>query len=535
MLKLFGLEGEPSLARLALIVRGADTARPDLAPEAAGLHAISLGLSALAGDDDHGMIAKAFNIYDGLFAYIRFARAGTSQLAGQGGMTGMTTIDQTAPAQAAAPTFNEAFKVWFKIGCLSFGGPAGQIAMMHRVLVDEKKWIDEPRFLHALNFSMLTPGPEAQKLATYIGWLLHGVRGGLVAGILFVVPGALVMLGLSLLYALGRGVPVIDGALFGIKAAVLVIVVEALIRIGRRALKTSFVVRHCRRCLCRHLLFRVAVSDHRDRRGTGRLPCARSSPALLNLKDDVGALAPPVPDRWRRAATAAVVGLAAWWAPVVLAIAVLGSNHVLVSVGLFFSKLAVVSFGGAYALLAYMAQQAVETHHWMTAPEMVDGLGLAETTPGPLILVTQFVGFLAGFRDAAPFPPVAAGILAAVMTTWVTFTPSMLWVFVGAPFVEQLRSNKLLSGALAAITAAVVGVILNLTVWFALHVLFGQVTERHTGFLRWYSFDPLGLDLKTLALAVIAGVLAFRFHRSLIEVVAVMAALGVAVRLVLGP
>jgi len=447
----------------------------------------------------------------------------------------MTTMDQTAPAQAAAPTFNEAFKVWFKIGCLSFGGPAGQIAMMHRVLVDEKKWIDEPRFLHALNFSMLTPGPEAQKLATYIGWLLHGVRGGLAAGILFVLPGALVMLGLSLLYALGRGVPVIDGALFGIKAAVLVIVVEALIRIGRRALKTSLLLGIAGAAFVGIFFFALPFPIIVIAAALAGFLGARSSPALLGLKDDVGTLAPPVPDRWRQAGTAAVVGLAAWWAPVVLAIVLLGSNHVLVSVGLFFSKLAVVSFGGAYALLAYMAQQAVETHHWMTAPEMVDGLGLAETTPGPLILVTQFVGFLAGFRDAAPFPPVTAGILAAVMTTWVTFTPSMLWVFVGAPFVEQLRSNKLLSGALAAITAAVVGVILNLTVWFALHVLFGQVTERHTGVLRWYAFDPLGLDLKTLALAVIAGVLAFRFHRSLIEVVAVMAALGVAVRLVLGP
>jgi chromate transporter len=445
----------------------------------------------------------------------------------------MTTIDQ--PAQAAAPTFNEAFKVWFKIGCLSFGGPAGQIATMHRVLVDEKKWIDEARFLHALNFSMLTPGPEAQKLATYIGWLLHGVRGGLAAGILFVLPGALVMLGLSLLYAIGRGISVIDGALFGIKAAVLVIVVEALIRIGKRALKTSLLLGIAGAAFVGIFFFALPFPIIVVAAALAGFLAARSSPALLGLKDDVGTLAPPVPDRWRQAGTAAAVGLAAWWAPVALAVVLLGSNHVLVSVGLFFSKLAVVSFGGAYALLAYMAQQAVETHHWMTAPEMVDGLGLAETTPGPLILVTQFVGFLAGFRDAAPFSPVPAGILAAVMTTWVTFTPSMLWVFVGAPFVEQLRSNKLLSGALAAITAAVVGVILNLTVWFALHVLFGQVTERHTGFLRWYAFDPLGLDLKTLALAVIAGVMAFRFHRGLIEVVVVMAALGVAVRLILGP
>ena len=211
-----------------------------------------------------------------------------------------------------------------------------------------------------------------------------------------------------------------------------------------------------------------------------------------------------------------------------------GHDHVLVSIGMFFSKLAVVSFGGAYALLAYMAQQAVETHHWMTAPEMVDGLGLAETTPGPLILVTQFVGFLAGFREAAPFSPVIAGVLGAAMTTWVTFVPSMLWIFAGAPFVEQLRANRRLSGALAAITAAVVGVILNLSVWFALHVLFGQVTERHSGWLRWYAFDPLGARSEGAALAVIAAVLAFGFHRGLIEVVAVMAALGIAMRLLLG-
>src|SRR5438270_263888 len=324
----------------------------------------------------------------------------------------MTVQTETAPiGTETAPTFGEAFWLWLKIGCINFGGPAGQIAMMHRMLVDEKKWIDEPRFLHALNFCMVSPGPEAQKLATYIGWLLHGIRGGLAAGILFVLPGAVVMLGLSLLYALGRGFSVVDGALFGIKAAVLVIVLEALLRIGKRA------------------------------------------------------------------------------------------------------------------------QQAVETHGWMTAPEMVDGLGLAETTPGPLILVTQFVGFLAAFRDPAPFPPVAAGILGAAMTTWVTFVPSMLWIFAGAPFVEQLRANRRLSGALAAITAAVVGVILNLSVWFALHVLFGQVEERHTGWLRWYAFDPLALDLRATALALIAGLLAFWLHRGLIEVVAGMAALGIALRM----
>ena len=232
--------------------------------------------------------------------------------------------------------------------------------------------------------------------------------------------------------------------------------------------------------------------------------------------------------------TASVTGLAAWWTPVVLAVVALGPDHVLVRIGTFFSKLAVVSFGGAYALLAYMAQEAVETHHWMTAPEMVDGLGLAETTPGPLILVTQFVGFLAGFRDPAPFPPLAAGVLGAAMTTWVTFVPSMLWIFAGAPFVEQLRANRRLSGALAAITAAVVGVILNLSVWFALHVLFGQVTERHAGPLRWYAVDVFALDLRATALAAVAAVLAFGLHRSLIETVLVMAALGVVVQFAFG-
>jgi chromate transporter len=445
-----------------------------------------------------------------------------------------STPTTTTPGGAALPSFGEAFRVWLKIGCLSFGGPAGQIAMMHRVLVDEKKWVDEARFLHALNFCVLSPGPEAQKLATYIGWLLHGARGGLAAGILFVLPGALVMLGLSLAYALGRGIALVDGALFGIKAAVLVIVIEALIRIGKRALKTSLLLGIAGAAFVgiyfMAIPFPVIVIAAAL---TGWL-VARSSPASLGLKDDVGTLAPPAPDRWRQAIIASVTGLAVWWAPVALAAAVLGPSHVLTSIGLFFSKLAVVSFGGAYALLAYMAQQAVETYGWMTAPEMVDGLGLAETTPGPLILVTQFVGFLAAYRDAAPFSPLVAGILGAALTTWVTFTPSMLWIFAGAPFVEQLRANRRLSGALAAITAAVVGVILNLTVWFALHVLFGQVSEKWFGPVRWFAFDPLALDLKTAALAAIAAVLAFRFHRGLIEVVAIMAALGVVVRLTLG-
>jgi chromate transporter len=440
----------------------------------------------------------------------------------------------TTAGGAVPPSFGEAFKVWFKIGCLSFGGPAGQIAMMHRVLVDEKKWIDEARFLHALNFCVLSPGPEAQKLATYIGWLLHGVRGGLAAGILFVLPGAFVMLGLSLTYALGRGIAIVDGALFGIKAAVLVIVIEALIRIGKRALKTWVLLGLAAAAFVGIYFIAIPFPLIVVAAGIIGFLVAQSSPALLGLKDDTGPLAAPAPDRWRQATIASLTGLLVWWAPVVLVAVALGPHHVLTDIGLFFSKLAVVSFGGAYALLAYMAQEAVATYGWMTAPEMVDGLGLAETTPGPLILVTQFVGFLAAYRDAAPFSPVAAGILGAALTTWVTFVPSMLWIFAGAPFVEQLRANRRLSGALAAITAAVVGVILNLSVWFALHVLFGRVTEMHFGPVRWFAFDPLALDLKTTALAAIAALLAFGLHRGLIEVVAIMAALGIAVRLTLG-
>jgi chromate transporter len=443
-------------------------------------------------------------------------------------------ISPTLQTGEIRPSFGEAFKVWLKIGCINFGGPAGQIAMMHRVLVDEKRWIDEPRFLHGLNFSMLLPGPEATQLAAYVGWLLHGVRGGLAAGILFVIPGALVMLGLSLLYALGRGVPLIDGALFGIKAAVLVIVVEALIRIGRRSLRSSLLMGLAALAFIGIFFFALPFPLIVGAAALVGYFVARVNPAQLGLSKDAPQVSKPAENRWRQAALASAIGLVLWWAPVLLALLVLGPQHVLVAIGVFFSKLAVVTFGGAYAVLAYMAQEVVETYGWLSAPEMVDGLGLAETTPGPLILVTQFVGFLAGFRNAAPFSPITTGVLGAMMTTWVTFVPSMLWIFAGAPFIEELRGNRKLAGALAAITGAVVGVILNLSVWFALHVLFGQVEERHLGILRWYAFDPLALDLKTAALAVIAAVLAFWFHRGLIEVVAAMAALGIAVRFAFG-
>jgi chromate transporter len=421
-------------------------------------------------------------------------------------------------------SFREALWVWLKIGCLGFGGPAGQIALMHRVLVDEKKWVEEQRYLHALNFCMLLPGPEAQKLATYVGWLLHGTRGGLAAGILFVLPGALVMLGVSLLYVLGQGIPAVEGALFGIKAAVLVIVVEALLRIGRRGLKTR-------------LLLGVAAAAF-----VGIFFLDLPFPLIVAAAAAIGFFttqpielmeARAQPGRWRQAMQAFVIGSLLWLAPVVLVVATLGTGHVMFDIAAFFSKLAVVSFGGAYALLAYMAQQAVETYGWMTGPEMVDGLGLAETLPGPLIKVTQFVGFLAAWRDPAPFSPVGAAVLGSALTTWVTFALPMMLIFVGAPFIEQLRANPRLSGALQAVTAAVVGVILNLTIWFALHVLFPRVEEMRAGPLRWYAFDPASLDWKAAVLAAIAAVLMLRLHRGLVETVAAMALLGILVRFLL--
>src|SRR3954471_20502896 len=412
-------------------------------------------------------------------------------------------------------------RFWLKLGFISFGGPAGQIAIMHRVLVDERKWIDEQRFLHALNFCVLLPGPEATKLATYIGWLLHGTRGGLAAGILFVLPGALVMLGLSLLYALGQGVPAVEGALFGIKAAVLVIVVEALLRIGRRALKSRLLVGIAGAAFIGifflDLPFPFIVA------------CAGAI-GYFTTQRHAAVAASDAPGRWSAFAWALAIGTLLWCAPIVLAWLFLGKDHVMVTIGGFFSKLAIVSFGGAYALLAYMAQEAVETYRWMSAPEMVDGLGLAETLPGPLIKVTQFVGFLAAWRSPAPFSPVTSALLGSALTTWVTFVPPMLLIFAGAPFVEQLRANQRLSGALLAVTAAVVGVILNLTVWFALHVLFALVAEIHYGPLRAYVPDLATLDWKAGILALIAAALMLRLHRGLIETVAVMAGLGILLR-----
>lgn len=433
------------------------------------------------------------------------------------------------------PGAAEALKTWFKIGCLSFGGPAGQIAMMHRVLVEEKKWIDEARYLHALNYCMLLPGPEATQLAAYVGWLMHGVKGGLAAGLLFVLPGALVMVGLSFAYVLARGLPLVEGALFGIKAAVLVIVLEAVLRIGRKALKTRLLLALAAAAFVAIFVFDLPFPLIVISAAAIGYGVAAIAPARLALSSVPPMRLQPGESRWRGALLAAGVGALLWLAPIAFAAAALGGDHVLVALGLFFSKLAVVSFGGAYALMAYMAQQVVEAHGWLSAREMVDGLGLAETTPGPLILVTQFVGFLAAFRFPAPFEPLPAALLGAVMTTWTTFVPSFVFIFAGAPFIEALRGNARLAGALSAITAAVVGVVLNLAVWFALHVLFARIAEMHTGPFRWYRLDPTSLDGAQAMLAAVAAVLAFGFQLGLVRIVLVMAALGLGWRLAFGP
>jgi chromate transporter len=439
---------------------------------------------------------------------------------------------ETQPQSGAAmPSFGEAFWVWFKIGCVNFGGPAGQIAMMHRVLVDEKKWIDEPRFLHALNFCMLLPGPEAQQLATYVGWLMHGLRGGLAAGLLFILPGALVMLGLSMIYVLARGVPLVDGALYGIKAAVLVIVIEAVVRIGRRGLKTPLLVALAVAAFVAIFFLSVPFPVIVIAAALIGYGVARRAPARLAMNNDDVAIDAPRSGNWRHVPGTAGLWLAIWWAPVALAAMTLGPGHVLVTLGVFFSKLAIVSFGGAYALLAYMAQQVVEAQGWLRPEEMVDALGLAETTPGPLILVTQFVSFIASYRTPAPFDPLLAGVLGAGMATWTVFAPSFLWIFAGAPYIEDLRRNRSLAGALAAITAAVVGVILSLVVWFALHVLFREVATFSWGPLRWFAVAPTGVDLAAVALTLVAAALVFVRHVGVVMTVGIMAALGIGVRL----
>jgi chromate transporter len=426
-------------------------------------------------------------------------------------------------------------RAFVRIGCLSFGGPAGQIALMHKELVEDRGWVDEDQYLRALNFCNLLPGPEAQQLATWIGWRLHGLRGGLAAGLLFVLPGAVVILGLSILYVYAAGLTWFAALFGGIKAAVVALVVQALLRIGKRALNTGLkrgiAVVAFLALFALNLPFPLVVLGA----GAVGMIVAAKNPALLAMKPM--ARAPDLPPRGALVLQTAVTiatWLVIWLAPLALIAVTLGRGHVLVSIGLFFGKLAVVTFGGAYAVLAYMAQQAVNTHHWLSTGEMADGLGLAETTPGPLIMVTQFVGFLGAWRAPAPFTPLVAGVLGAAITTWMTFAPCFLWIFAMAPWMERLEHAKRLQGGLAALTAAIVGVIGSLALWFGLQVLFRAHVALRLGWGEVRLPVLASLNPIAAALSVLAFVLLFRTKAGVLGTLAACGAAGVLAGAVLG-
>jgi chromate transporter len=438
-----------------------------------------------------------------------------------------------------AVPMREALKVWLRVAILSFGGPVAQIAVMHRIVVEEKRWIGEERFLHVLNYCMLLPGPEATQVAVYIGWLLNRALGGFLAGFLFVLPGVIVMMVLSVFYAGYGGVPVVAAVFYGIKAAVLAIVIEAVVRIGKRALKTeaqiaiaalAFVAIFFLDAPFPLIIVAAALAGFAGARafptqfapaaGHGR---AAPMPPPVIAEESLHSVAPSP----RRAIWISVLFALVWLGPLAAVIAAFGFEDVYSRIGVFFSKLAVVTFGGAYAVLAYMAQQAVETYGWVTAGEMMDGLGLAETTPGPLIMVTQFIGFLAAYRDPATLAPMTAGVLGGLLTTWATFAPSFFLIYLGAPYIEALRQNKALSAALAAITAAVVGVVLNLAVWFAVHVMFAEVREVALGPLKTPWPEWASVDAMTAVLAAAALVAMLRFKVGMLTTLAAAALIGV--------
>lgn len=417
------------------------------------------------------------------------------------------------------PSLRELTLASLKVGCLGFGGPAGQISLMHRLFVDEKRWIDEPRYLHALSFCTLLPGPEAQQLATYVGWLLRGWVGGLVAGLLFVLPGAAVVFGLSWLYAAHGDVAPVAAAFGGVKAAVLALVAEALLRVGKRALKGQAEMLIAAAAFLALAMFAlpfplvVLVAAMVGAVGGASDPAADAAPAPV-----------PPPVR-RRTAGVALIWILLWLAPLAVSALVLGGDHWLTKVGGVFAALAATSFGGAYALLAWLQQQAVEVQGWLTTAQMVDGLGLAETTPGPLVLVNTFVGFMAGWNATGGKAGWAA--LGFLMALWQTFVPSFLFIFAGAPYAEALRRSRAARGALGAVMAAVLGVIASLALWFAVHVLFAGSTA-----FRWpwgasiYLPVPSSLDLVTTALALAAGVALIRFRVNVAVVILACAGAG---------
>jgi chromate transporter len=441
-------------------------------------------------------------------------------------------------------TLGEAFRVWLRVAALSFGGPAGQIAVMHRIVVDEKKWISESRFLYALSYCMLLPGPEAHQLKIYMGWLMHRWPGAIMAGALFLVPGIVSIMALSYVYAEFGNVPAVAALFFGLKAAVLAIVLEAVHRVGSRALKgwpmlalavAAFIgIFFLAIPFPLIVLGAAAIGFLTARAGSAAFQMGGHGGGAAHGNDEslLGEELPPhVQPSVGRALRVSAVWLVLWLAPVLIVAALLGGASVYTQTGVFFTKMAVVTFGGAYAVLAYMAQQAVETYGWLKAGEMLDGLGMAETTPGPLIMVVQFVGFMAAYRDPGTLPPVLAGALGGLLATWTTFVPCFLWIGLGAPFIEKLRDNKALSGALAGITAAVVGVILNLAIWFALHVWFRQVQNvQGTGF----SFDVPVLntvDLWALLLSVVAMIAIFRFKVGMIPALVACSVTGLGLHL----
>jgi chromate transporter len=446
-----------------------------------------------------------------------------------------TTATRAAPLPAGTPahgvSWREAFWTWARVAALSFGGPAGQIAVMHRILVDEKRWISDSRFLHALNYCMLLPGPEAQQLATYVGWLMHRTLGGIMAGGLFVVPGIVAIMALSYIYAAYGNVPVIVALFFGLKAAVLAIVVEALVRIGKRALKTRSMLAIAAAAFVGIFFLAIpfpvivfgaailgwigAAANLPGFQAQGGHDGENKGQAVVDslLGDELPLHARPT---IARSLTVSTIWLALWLVPVVVLIFTLGRGNVFSEIAVFFSKMAVVTFGGAYAVLAYVAQQAVENYHWLRPGEMLDGLGMAETTPGPLIMVLQFVGFMAAFRDPSGLSPMLAGTLGGLLATWVTFTPCFLWIFLGAPFIEKLRGNARLNAAMSAITAAVVGVVLNLAIWFAIHSIFRQTVPVRA---FPFAFDApvlASVDGWALALALAAAIAIFRFKVGMI-------------------
>ncbi|MBM6580076.1 chromate efflux transporter [Microvirga sp. BT689] len=457
-----------------------------------------------------------------------------------GGETLQTSENRNAQVTSGhGVSLGEAFRVWLRVAALSFGGPAGQIAVMHRILVEEKRWISESRFLHALNYCMLLPGPEAQQLATYVGWLMHRTLGGIMAGGLFILPGIIAIMGLSWIYALYGKVGFVSALFFGLKAAVLAIVLEAVMRIGKRALKNRILIGLAAAAFVAIFFLdapfpliilaagligffggragrpQFEVSGHGSRDGDGDNLLGEHLP--VHAKPNAG-----------RSLRIAAAWLALWLVPVVALLLLLGGGNVFSQIAVFFSKMAMVTFGGAYAVLAYVAQQAVEIYGWLQPGEMLDGLGMAETTPGPLIMVLQFVGFMAAFRDAGSLHPLLAGTMGGLLATWVTFTPCFLWIFLGAPYIEILRGNRALSGALSAITAAVVGVILNLAIWFGIHTIFKEVHPIEWGILSFDAPVWASLNIWALILSATAIVAMFRFKIGMLPTLAATSVAGIA-------